>query len=103
MKGDEIENKNWGLSLCIYFLRYYIFDVSEEVLHMLHINELKTNKKTTINENKDLDKWKKDKLTRTCQELLVIFSYFLNISSKGYEESYNFEEASDSEDISDPV
>ena len=70
---------------------------------MIQLNELKMNKKTTVSENKDLDQWKKDKITRTCEELLVIFSHFQNISSRGYEESYSFEETSDSDEVSDPV
>jgi hypothetical protein len=69
---------------------------------MIYINELKMNKKFTASENKDLDQWKKDKLTKTCEELLVIFSYFQNISSRGYEESYSFDEANDSE-ASNPI
>jgi hypothetical protein len=66
VKGDEIDDKNWGLSLCISFLRYFLLDVLDDAFSMVHINELKLNKKTTASENKDLEEWKKDKFTWTC-------------------------------------
>jgi hypothetical protein len=95
VKRDEIDNKNWGLSLFITFLRYYLYDVLDDVLSIAHITELKLNNKTTPSENKDLEQWKKDKFTWTCEELLVIFGHFHNISSKTYEETYTFKEETD--------